>query len=157
MFTAPILLTALAGPLLGERVGWRRWTAVLVGFAGVLVVIRPGGGGYGAEALLPLAAACCIAGRDLLVRRLPTGLDNRTVVLATTLALLAYGALASLVAWEPVTRELLLGATAGAVTVTAAEAQSTQPCKAEDCSVFDMVACDPKRLHCRPDIAVVDF
>jgi len=120
MFTAPILLTALAGPLLGERVGWRRWTAVLVGFAGVLVVIRPGGGGYGPEALLPLAAAVCIAGRDLLVRRLPTGLDNRAVVLATTLALLAYGALASLVAWEPVTQELLLGATAGAVTVTLA-------------------------------------
>jgi drug/metabolite transporter (DMT)-like permease len=119
LFTAPILLTALAGPLLGERVGWRRWTAVLVGFSGVLVVIRPGGG-YGPEALLPLLAAVCIAGRDVLVRRLPTGLDNRAVVIATTLALLAYGALASLFAWEPITRELLLGAAAGAVTVTLA-------------------------------------
>jgi drug/metabolite transporter (DMT)-like permease len=120
MFTAPILLTALAAPLLGERVGWRRWTAVLVGFAGVLVVIRPGGGGYGPEALLPLVAAFCIAGRDILVRRLPSGLDNRAVVLATTLALLAYGAVTSLVVWRPVTVGLLLGTTAGAVTVTLA-------------------------------------
>ncbi|MEJ5230922.1 MAG: DMT family transporter [Geminicoccaceae bacterium] len=120
MFTSPILLTALAAPLLGERVGWRRWTAVLVGFSGVLVVIRPGGGGYGPEALLPLAAACCIAGRDILVRRLPAGLENRAVVLGTTLALLAYGAVASLFAWNPVTLGLLLGASAGAVTVTLA-------------------------------------
>lgn len=120
MFTAPILLTALATPLLGERVGWRRWTAVLVGFLGVLVVIRPGGAGHGWVAVLPLAAACCIAGRDILVRRLPAGLDNRAVVIGTTLALLAYGAVASLFAWRPVTAWLLLGATAGAVTVTLA-------------------------------------
>ncbi len=120
MFTAPILLTALAVPLLGERVGWRRWAAVLVGFAGVLVVIRPGGEGHGWPAVLPLFAACCIAGRDILVRRLPAGLDNRSVVFATTLALLAYGAIASLFAWHPPTAWLLLGASAGAVTVTLA-------------------------------------
>jgi drug/metabolite transporter (DMT)-like permease len=120
MFTAPILLTALAVPLLGERVGWRRWTAVLLGFLGVLVVIRPGGSGYGWTALLPLAAAVCIAGRDILVRRLPAGLDTRAVVIATTLALLVYGAIASLFAWRPVTAALLLGAAAGAVTVTLA-------------------------------------
>ncbi|MDW8368994.1 MAG: EamA family transporter [Geminicoccaceae bacterium] len=120
MFTAPILLTALAGPLLGERVGWRRWLAVLAGFSGVLVVLRPGAGVYGSEAVLPLLAAACIAGRDLLVRRLPAGLDNRTVVLATTLALLLYGAVASLWSWQPPTTALLLGATAAAVTVTLA-------------------------------------
>lgn len=120
MFTAPILLTALAGPLLGERVGWRRWLAVLAGFSGVLVVLRPGTGVYGVEAVLPLVAAACIAGRDVLVRRLPAGLDNRTVVLATTLALLLYGAIASLWSWRPPTLALLLGSTAAAVTVTTA-------------------------------------
>jgi drug/metabolite transporter (DMT)-like permease len=120
MFTAPILLTALAAPVLGERVGWRRWCAVLVGFLGVLVVMRPGGAGHGWIAALPLAAAACIAGRDLLVRRLPAGLDTRAVVLGTTLAVLAYGAVASAFAWRPVTAWLLLGAAAGAVTVTLA-------------------------------------
>ena len=42
-FAAPILLTALAGPLLGERVGWRRWSAVTAGFVGVLIMLRPTG------------------------------------------------------------------------------------------------------------------
>ena len=40
-FVAPLLVTALAVPLLGERVGWRRWVAILIGLAGVLVVLRP--------------------------------------------------------------------------------------------------------------------
>jgi drug/metabolite transporter (DMT)-like permease len=40
-FIAPLLVTALAVPLLGERVGWRRWAAIVVGLAGVLIVLRP--------------------------------------------------------------------------------------------------------------------
>ena len=43
-FTAPILIAALSVPLLGEHVGWHRWTAVLIGFVGVLVILRPGSG-----------------------------------------------------------------------------------------------------------------
>jgi drug/metabolite transporter (DMT)-like permease len=43
-FTAPLIVTALAGPLLREHVGIRRWSAVLIGFAGALVIIRPGSG-----------------------------------------------------------------------------------------------------------------
>jgi len=44
-FAAPLVITALAGPLLGERIGWQRWIAILVGFGGVLVITRPGFGG----------------------------------------------------------------------------------------------------------------
>ncbi|MBL8669443.1 MAG: DMT family transporter, partial [Alphaproteobacteria bacterium] len=40
-FATPLIVTALAVPLLGERVGWRRWTAILVGFCGVLVIVNP--------------------------------------------------------------------------------------------------------------------
>src|SRR5436305_2822611 len=43
-FTSPLIVTALSVPLLHESVGWRRWSAVLVGFAGALLVIRPGNG-----------------------------------------------------------------------------------------------------------------
>ena len=43
-FTSPLIVTALSVPLLREHVGWRRWSAVLVGFAGALLVVRPGGG-----------------------------------------------------------------------------------------------------------------
>jgi drug/metabolite transporter (DMT)-like permease len=46
-FVSPIIVTALAGPFLGERVGPRRWAAVMLGFLGALIVIRPGSGGSG--------------------------------------------------------------------------------------------------------------
>ena len=60
-FLSPLLLTALAYPVLGEPVGPRRAVAVAVGFAGVLVVLRPGGELFGWEALLPLTMAVCAA------------------------------------------------------------------------------------------------
>jgi drug/metabolite transporter (DMT)-like permease len=51
-FTSPLIVTALSVPLLHEHVGWRRWSAVLVGFGGALLVIRPGGGGLVDPAVL---------------------------------------------------------------------------------------------------------
>lgn len=59
IFAAPLFLTALSGPLLGEPVGPRRWAAVLVGFVGVLVVLRPGQAGGG---LIDIGAAAALAG-----------------------------------------------------------------------------------------------
>jgi drug/metabolite transporter (DMT)-like permease len=56
-FTAPLLVTALAVPLLHEHVGWRRWSAVLVGFAGALLVIKPGSGLVDPAVLLVLLSA----------------------------------------------------------------------------------------------------
>lgn len=60
-FVAPMVITALAGPLLGEWAGWRRWLAVLVGFVGVLVITRPGFGTFGighAYALTSMVSYC---------------------------------------------------------------------------------------------------
>ncbi len=58
LFATPFLVAALAGPVLGEWVGWRRWTAIAVGFAGVLVIIRPGmSGGMQWAAIFSVAAA----------------------------------------------------------------------------------------------------
>ena len=56
-----LIVTALSGPLLGEKVGWRRWTAVLVGFAGVLIILRPGAGTLDVRALIPLLATVMFA------------------------------------------------------------------------------------------------
>ncbi len=56
-----LLVTALSGPLLGERVGWRRWTAVGVGFLGVLVILRPGVNAFTSDALIALLAAVMFA------------------------------------------------------------------------------------------------
>ena len=58
-FVAPLMMTALSVPLLGEQVGARRWAAVIVGFVGVLIIVRPGSGIFGWDALLPMGAALC--------------------------------------------------------------------------------------------------
>jgi drug/metabolite transporter (DMT)-like permease len=56
-FTAPLFTVALAGPMLGERVGWQRWMAVIVGMAGAILVVRPGGELFQPAALLPFVGA----------------------------------------------------------------------------------------------------
>ena len=53
-FVAPLFITALLGPLLGERVGWRRWPAVAIGMLGVLIIVRPSGAAVQYVAILPL-------------------------------------------------------------------------------------------------------
>jgi drug/metabolite transporter (DMT)-like permease len=57
LFSAPFLVAILTGPMLGEWIGWRRWLAILVGFAGVLLVTRPGAGGVHPAALFSVASA----------------------------------------------------------------------------------------------------
>ena len=60
-YASALFATALAIPILGERVGWLRWIAVLIGFVGVIMVIKPGGDGFTFYALLPFAAAAFYA------------------------------------------------------------------------------------------------
>ncbi len=81
-FTAPLFVTALSGPFLGEPVRARHWVAVSVGFLGALVVIRPGTGAFQAASLIVLASALCFALSALITRRM-----SRT---ESTVALLAY-------------------------------------------------------------------
>lgn len=57
IFVAPFFITLLSALFLGEEVGWRRWLAVLIGFAGVLMIIRPGGSAFQMISLLPVATA----------------------------------------------------------------------------------------------------
>ena len=64
----PLLVAALSGPVLGEHVGWRRWTAIGIGFAGVLVILQPGLGVFAPAALIPLLAATMFALYGLLTR-----------------------------------------------------------------------------------------
>jgi drug/metabolite transporter (DMT)-like permease len=64
----PLLVAALSGPILGEKVGWRRWTAIGIGFVGVLVILQPGITVFSIEALVPLCAAFLFALYNLLTR-----------------------------------------------------------------------------------------
>ncbi|UUQ66267.1 DMT family transporter [Pseudomonas fuscovaginae UPB0736] len=76
-FLAPLLVTALSVPLLGERVSRSQWAAVITGFIGVLIVIRPGGALFTPAILLPLCSALFFGFYQLLTRML-SGIDSPT-------------------------------------------------------------------------------
>ncbi|MSP83596.1 MAG: EamA family transporter [Alphaproteobacteria bacterium] len=79
-FIAPLVIAGLAGLLLRERIGVRRWIAIMVGFSGVLVILRPGSGVLDPAAILPVVAAIAYAFGQILARRL--GETQRASVLA---------------------------------------------------------------------------
>ncbi|WP_226780246.1 DMT family transporter [Oceaniglobus trochenteri] len=79
MFSAPLLVCALSMPMLGERVGRWRWGAILLGFCGVLVVIRPLGAEFHPAMLLPLLNALCLAFYSILTRRLSGRVATQTM------------------------------------------------------------------------------
>lgn len=64
----PLLIAALSGPILGEKVGWRRWSAIAVGFVGVLIILQPGFGVFDPAAIIPLVSAIMFAVYGLLNR-----------------------------------------------------------------------------------------
>lgn len=69
-FTMPLMLCALSVPLLGEQVGWRRWTAIAVGFLGVIIIVRPGTEAFHPASLLCLLGAVFTAFYFILTRRM---------------------------------------------------------------------------------------
>ncbi|HRQ81837.1 MAG TPA: DMT family transporter [Azospirillaceae bacterium] len=79
-YTAPLFLTALSAPLLGEKVGIYRWSAVLAGFAGMLVMLRPGDGVLETGALVALAAAFLQALAMVAVSQLSRTESSTTIV-----------------------------------------------------------------------------
>jgi len=107
VWVAPILLTVAAALVLGERVRPGRWLAVLVGFAGILLVTRPFDVHFTPAMLLPLAAAVFITVRDLVTRRIDSSLDSLHVVLATLVIVTVAGLLLSIADWRPVSLELV--------------------------------------------------
>jgi len=80
VFSTPFFVAALSGPLLGEWVRWRRWTAIAVGFVGVLVVTRPGPASFQPAALLSLSAALFYALYSLTTRMLARTDSNETTL-----------------------------------------------------------------------------
>ena len=74
----PLLVAALSGPVLGEKVGWRRWSAIGIGFVGVLIILQPGVAVFSPYALVPLLAAFLFALYGLLTRYVARG-DSASV------------------------------------------------------------------------------
>lgn len=127
IFVAPVFVTALTGLVLKEPVGWRRWSAVLVGFLGVLIVVRPGAATFQPAALMPVTTALFYAALMISAR----WVDPRESVWTLSLYLVGAGALLSgLVTpfvWVPLRAEdiglflaIALFGTAGMVLMTQA-------------------------------------
>lgn len=89
----PLVVVACAALFMGERVGWRRWAAVVTGFVGVLIILRPGVEGFSALSLLALAGMIGFAGRDLATRAAPKILSNRQLGVAGFAMLALAGAI----------------------------------------------------------------
>ncbi|WP_420725643.1 DMT family transporter [Hwanghaeella sp. LZ110] len=98
VFISPVFSTLLAIVILQETVGWRRWIAMAVGFAGVFIALNPGGllsdapAAYGWQvAMLPLVTALLTAIRDVSSRRLVSGDDSLAIMFYTVLAVVISG------------------------------------------------------------------
>lgn len=94
----PLVVVACAALIFGERVGWRRWTAIGLGLLGVLIILRPGTGGFSALSLLAVIGMLGFAGRDLASRAAPRSLSTAILGLYGFLALAVAGLLFSL--WQ---------------------------------------------------------
>lgn len=91
-YSNALFMVALAVPLLGEKVGAARWTAVLIGFAGVILVVGPGRETFSMAALLPLAAACCYALTGVTARLIDSDVSSALINLYSS-GVAAIGAL----------------------------------------------------------------
>ena len=100
MFATPIIMTALAPYFLGEEVGWRRWTAVIIGFSGILLMIRPSGEALFWPALLALAATFFNSFRDLATRHLSRTEDANGIMICTTACVMLGGFGSLFFAWR---------------------------------------------------------
>ena len=94
-FSTPLFVTALAPFLLRETVGWRRWSAVIVGFLGIVTIARPSGNIAALAVLLPVGSAFWAAMRDIVTRRM-TATESSNAILCTTTAVVMLAGLATL-------------------------------------------------------------
>lgn len=108
LFASPIFMVVLSAPLLGERIGRHRWVAVFGGFAGVLIVLRPGAESFQWALLLPLLAALVNALRDVLTRRLARTETSISILFWSNIILMAGGFATLPWGWAPVTAHAAL-------------------------------------------------
>jgi drug/metabolite transporter (DMT)-like permease len=94
LFAAPIFVTALSMPLFGERVGVWRWSAVVAGFVGVVIIAAPGAAGLNVAMAVPIAAAFAVSGRDIVTRFIPATVPSGSVAITSSVCV-TFGGLAT--------------------------------------------------------------
>ena len=105
------LTVALGGALFfGEQVGWRRWSAIVVGFVGMLLIVRPGTEGFDAWSIYALIAVLSVTVRDLAVRRLSRAVPSLTVTFTAAVSVLLFASIWSVTGsdWQPMDRTAIL-------------------------------------------------
>jgi drug/metabolite transporter (DMT)-like permease len=102
LYISPIFMVILSVPLLGERISRYRWVAVIGGFAGVLIIMRPGGAGFQWALMLPLLAAMVNALRDVLTRKLARTETSISILFWSNIILMTGGFMTLPMGWAPV-------------------------------------------------------
>jgi S-adenosylmethionine uptake transporter len=103
----PLTVTLGAALFFREAIGWRRMVAIMIGFCGMLMIVRPGTEGFTIWSVYALAAVACVTARDLATRRMSPAVPSLLVTLSASLTVLIAAGLASLtIDWAPVTPRL---------------------------------------------------
>ena len=103
----PLSVTLASALVLREAVGWRRTLAILIGFCGVLLIVKPGAAGFNIWSVYALIAVVCVTVRDLATRQLSRGVPSMTVTLVTAASITTAAGLASIgTPWVPVSVDL---------------------------------------------------
>ena len=103
LYTLPLFITLFAALLIGDRIGWKGWIAVLLGFVGVLLILQPQADDFNAYALLPIVSAICYASAMIMTRSKCQNENPLVLSLWLNLAFIGVGALAILIIqiWQP--------------------------------------------------------
>src|SRR5690606_32556087 len=106
----PLAVTFGAAMFFAEPVGWRRWTAIITGFLGIIIIVRPGLEGFNAWSLAALVAVCFSSLRDLSTRAIPKELNTSTLSTMSAIIVMLVGGLIiqPFGGWKPVDGKSLL-------------------------------------------------
>lgn len=100
----PLAITIGSALFYGEKVGWRRWLAIIVGLCGVLLIVRPGATSFNSYSLFVVGAVVMIAVRDLVTRRMTSSVPSVVTAFCTALAVMIFGGVLTVQGtWTPVT------------------------------------------------------
>jgi drug/metabolite transporter (DMT)-like permease len=100
----PLMMTLIAVGLGLEAVGWRRWSAIAVGFVGVLLIVKPSAAGFNTYAIISLGTAALVAVRDIVTRGIGGHISTTVVTLSTTATVTLLGlGLSVAEEWRPIT------------------------------------------------------
>ncbi|WP_127114805.1 DMT family transporter [Shimia sediminis] len=108
----PLTVTLGGALFFREAVGWRRMLAILIGFSGMLLIVRPGPEGFDLYSVYAIAAVACVTVRDLSTRRMSKAVPSMTVTMAASVGVTVFAAIATQTeTWVPITARdtLLLG------------------------------------------------